>query len=531
MSFMKHLYVIIALSLGLTAFGQTLTFEQSRTLSTSAELHSSKYSKEQLLRKLEASNSSQRLLTCGIDTILYPLIKSDFRASGFFLNQSSEAFYGIGQRYDGSGPVTIHGASFYAFVDDTTGGNTVVDVIFSVYNRGFTGAPIGTPLASDTVQVDTTGRGGSSLDDFIQFAVLDTPITVTNDYILVLENGTNTTNADLVVWRGGQGTGKTEFLSSFKVSSNNQWLTPLDLTAPRPDFDWMIFPFVTYDFDVDFTIAPPNNPACLPYDREISIVASSTGPDLQTYSILAAFAFANDEPTDSIYAWSFDGLTSIGDFGDTVTRTFSPPTTGDSLDVIVLLRSGYSFFCDDGQLRRFKGDFPPNSLFGFQFPIGTTDSLELIYQAPFPNDGYTWNFGSNATPATATGQGPHTVMYATNGEVEVSLIAERCSLSDTTTQMIRVGRTATSVLPGIVQRAAIFPNPSQGQVMVELEMGASRPVSVEVVDLRGRVLMRKDAGLMQNGTISLDLTDQVAGLYLVNVTVGEDHFVRRLMIE
>jgi len=38
----------------------------------------------------------------------------------------------------------------------------------------------------------------------------------------------------------------------------------------------------------------------------------------------------------------------------------------------------------------------------------------------FP-DSWNWNFGEGASPATATGQGPHTIMYTTSGEKDISL--------------------------------------------------------------------------------------------------------------
>lgn len=45
-----------------------------------------------------------------------------------------------------------------------------------------------------------------------------------------------------------------------------------------------------------------------------------------------------------------------------------------------------------------------------------------------------WNFGANATPATATGNGPHVVTYSSAGSKTVSLIADGAGGSDTETK-------------------------------------------------------------------------------------------------
>ncbi|MEL6923446.1 MAG: discoidin domain-containing protein, partial [Bacteroidota bacterium] len=51
---------------------------------------------------------------------------------------------------------------------------------------------------------------------------------------------------------------------------------------------------------------------------------------------------------------------------------------------------------------------------------------------------YTWDFGSDATPATATGPGPHDVVYTTCGNKTISLLVEKdgCSSTDSETYLV-----------------------------------------------------------------------------------------------
>lgn len=51
---------------------------------------------------------------------------------------------------------------------------------------------------------------------------------------------------------------------------------------------------------------------------------------------------------------------------------------------------------------------------------------------------YAWDFGTDATPATASSVGPHTVTYSTSGSKTVQLIVSDGSINDTTTSTVLV---------------------------------------------------------------------------------------------
>ena len=73
---------------------------------------------------------------------------------------------------------------------------------------------------------------------------------------------------------------------------------------------------------------------------------------------------------------------------------------------------------------------------------------------------YDWNFGTGATPATATGSGPHTVSYAGTGSKTVSLtITEGASDTETKTDFITVNPLPTATISGdnVVCRDAASP--------------------------------------------------------------------------
>lgn len=78
--------------------------------------------------------------------------------------------------------------------------------------------------------------------------------------------------------------------------------------------------------------------------------------------------------------------------------------------------------------------------------------------------GYTWNFGANATPSSASGQGPHTVVFGTGGPQAVSLKVQNTGGASTLTNTLQVkpltlaNFTATSTAPLTYQ----FNDASQG---------------------------------------------------------------------
>ncbi|MBO9585063.1 MAG: PQQ-dependent sugar dehydrogenase [Flavobacterium sp.] len=79
-------------------------------------------------------------------------------------------------------------------------------------------------------------------------------------------------------------------------------------------------------------------------------------------------------------------------------------------------------------------------------------------------DSYTWNFGTNAQPATATGIGPHSVIFSTEGTREVSLTVTNSNGSNTK----KVFYTVNNCNLGVEnpdeesKKIIVYPNPSKG---------------------------------------------------------------------
>jgi hypothetical protein len=86
---------------------------------------------------------------CGPDTLLYPLAKDN---SNLVLVDISNSI-ALGQWFSAPQPITVHGFTFFAYVDSNT--TQTVDIICHLYAAGVDSAPTGLPLASDTVTIDS----------------------------------------------------------------------------------------------------------------------------------------------------------------------------------------------------------------------------------------------------------------------------------------------------------------------------------------------------------------------------------------
>ena len=73
----------------------------------------------------------------------------------------------------------------------------------------------------------------------------------------------------------------------------------------------------------------------------------------------------------------------------------------------------------------------------------------------------------------------------------------------------------------------LTPNPTSGQVLVDLATWATRPGMVEVLTIAGQVVLAKR--LVGGSTYSLDVRDLSAGVYLLRVRTAEQQSVRRLL--
>jgi hypothetical protein len=90
--------------------------------------------------------------------------------------------------------------------------------------------------------------------------------------------------------------------------------------------------------------------------------------------------------------------------------------------------------------------------------ISLCDTLTIIGDGPNANNTYSWDFGNNAIPATATGKGPHKVYYTTTGNKTITLTGDG---GINTTELVEV--IAPTKVPSVSIDGTTIPTCTYGQ--------------------------------------------------------------------
>jgi hypothetical protein len=83
-----------------------------------------------------------------------------------------------------------------------------------------------------------------------------------------------------------------------------------------------------------------------------------------------------------------------------------------------------------------------------QSQICLGSSVQFADQSSGTIGSYSWDFGAGATPATASGQGPHQVSYATSGPRNVQLIVSGSAGADTSSLQVEVFDNPSATISG-----------------------------------------------------------------------------------
>lgn len=96
---------------------------------------------------------------------------------------------------------------------------------------------------------------------------------------------------------------------------------------------------------------------------------------------------------------------------------------------------------------------------------------------------------------------------------------------------------ATSFVSGIEDVLAtasfnLFPNPTAGNLSVELELLSAQKVTIDVYDMVGKIVYSEDFGTMSAGYSlkALDVNQLNTGVYMMNVNVGESSIVSKFVV-
>lgn len=186
---------------------------------------------------------------CSGDTSMFPSYGSTAYNSITIKKGSS-----LGQFFDAPQAMTVSGFRFYGFsVTPSPARSVKINLICNLYKAGADSLPSGTPIASDTIMVDTVMGTSIPLSRIVLNADFGKPVKVSGPYIVVVESDSVTALAAVVCNSYANGDGKKRNLCVGSVSG--KWYRCLNLNIGGTVFNahMQMYPFVGYKLGTDFT--------------------------------------------------------------------------------------------------------------------------------------------------------------------------------------------------------------------------------------------------------------------------------------
>lgn len=362
------------------------------------------------------SSPGNALTACAPDTLAYTLNKS----SGLrVLNvNGATSAAAISQYYDAPQPLSVSKVRFYAYKLNANLGTTS-NVVVELYNARPDSLPLGAPLRTAAVTVDTNFYGGT-LSNLEKVATFAQPVMVSGPYLVVIRNNSSTPVGVVVSdYQSGDGAG--EWLASAQVNGTWRHGYQINVSGLPLDCDALIDPVVAYHLRSNFVA----NPSCI------------AGPTNATFTNLSSPVLRHR--MYNVAAFLGIGGRSVGwNFGD---------GTGDHKQVVNFDTTHY--FATAGAYNVYLQD----SLFGWTM-VCHSDTTIQMGQAPSAAFNYTsneltlsfnnlssnaatswhWNFGDGTS--STLHHPTHT--FAMAGTYTICLTATSWCGSDSVCQVVTV---------------------------------------------------------------------------------------------
>ncbi len=206
----------------------------------------------------------------------------------------------------------------------------------------------------------------------------------------------------------------------------------------------------TYPVTLNVT---PSNGACLPASLTQNVIVSA--PPTSTFTLPASLClnangtltYSGSAPAGSTYLWDFGAGASPATASTAGPQTVSWSTAGSKTVTLTVI----SGTCSSTSTNTITVNAAPTAAFTVNpSPVCAMANATVTYTGTAAaGSTYTWNFGLGASPLTATGLGPHTVSWGSNGSKTVGLTVTTSGCSATASQSVVVNPIPNSpfVLP------------------------------------------------------------------------------------
>lgn len=522
-------------------------------------------------------------VSCDPDTVAYPSAKAT-TLTILSVNTATSA-QGLYQYYDCPQEVTVSGFDVFGF---TPGFGGTLPVIGELYRATADSLPMGPPLASDTIMVDST-QGGLTLPEIRRG--FDFPPTVMDEpYILVFINP-NAQNFSIVCNDWNTFNGGFEWLSGADFrNTGGTWTRGYDVNVGMINFnaDVLLHPYVSYEIDALYSVdrtcfSPTDSVNFTNFSSPIienrmynSLVFNFTGTEYQwnfgdgsatvsarntghTYTIAGPYTAVL---TATVVGWASICQANYGvQLGPAAgpAANFVTSQNGANVDLTNVTSGGNSYVWDFGDGSSTSTVTNPLHFYtangtyvisltatntcgtdthldtvvvNCDWPVAdfswTNSGLFVNFEDSSQNvTGWNWDFGDGM--GLSNDASPNYI-YTNFGMYEVTLIVTSPCGNDTISETILIAD-PNSITPEYGPEAlSLFPNPSTGIFQLEGELDTHENLQIAVLSLEGKRLKEWTTASLKQIDVEIDLTDFRSGYYFLEIQGKEGRSIRKLAV-
>ena len=432
--------------------------------------------------------------TC-TDIVTYPQAKNSGSFQGLIVNPNSSAA-SLGQWYDAPQPVIISGFDLFAWQDDPLS-NQPVTVACNLYKAGSNYFPVGAPLASATVTIDTNFGNGNLQTDLKYTATFPSPVAVNFPYILMVESSSSISIA-MITNDWHTGSGDLENLAIAKLGST--WYRGLSITVGSVTFDSdvLVHPYVSYDLLTDFSKDKTciNTGDTVHFQNQCSPIYKS-----RFYN-----RFVFNDPANSpdmSYEWDFgDGSAKMN--AENIQHAYSPK--GKYIIHLQTLMNAWSHNCESEIID--SVDQVPVA----DFEWGNFNLVKNFFNTSQGVDHVLWDFGDG----NSTTQLNPVYSFNDFGSHQVRLIVYNACSNDTISKEVMAYPTGFSNLTDQNQ-VDIYPVPADDYLTLNIPEEFLQNARVIVYDLSGKMWINKNIIACQQCN-RLDTKSLASGMYQITLS-------------
>ncbi|MBR9922387.1 MAG: T9SS type A sorting domain-containing protein [Bacteroidetes bacterium] len=154
---------------------------------------------------------------------------------------------------------------------------------------------------------------------------------------------------------------------------------------------------------------------------------------------------------------------------------------------------------------------------------GAMDGTAMVEVAGgIGNYTYSWDTGDDTPSISGLAPGDYTCIISPNASFGGCL--------EDATVTVTVGELVGTTELEILESLSVVPNPTSGNVLLELNMTEAAEVQLQLQDLSGKILAVENSQNNANPRYELDMSQYSNGIYIARFTIGSEVVVRKIVL-